>query len=507
MDKTLRVRQGRFARKTARIVVMGLAIAGAVALNTVALDSNNLVHASSGSVTQLTFSGIATAGVDTRSSQMTVTFRDSQGEASAIGTAGTLTLETDSPTGRFIFTSDKAGDQKSSPATTTIKSNWSRKNFFYSDSSPGAHTLKAILKVGDNQSISASSQFIVIEPISNDATSTADVSVDLAANTTTAIPGTKDYIVVGTAVGASRVDACFYRQPGGQVTTLSLDSGERTCLNAPVQSSGAWRVNVPAGTLSAGGYHLEITALTADATVLGVVERNVIVDTVSPIVVLSLPTTDPTADAPILIQGLVVNFADLQSLYVYAGGTRISDNLVGMISPKGEWSYELTKGLNKGVYTMSVVATDKAGNQSDPVTSPYASWPLTVAGYQPMPSVQSGTDPFIAPLPPLVVESTPSAVGTQLHVVGSSPSSVMDSAKTSPDTAVLGAETTHDAGRTKDLASTNIAAPASLMTSRSGWRLFGLAWYWWLTVVAVGTGAWLTLAAMVRRYKAGKARP
>lgn len=43
------------------------------------------------------------------------------------------------------------------------------------------------------------------------------------------------------------------------------------------------------------------------------------------------------------------------------------------------------------------------------------------------------------------------------------------------------------------------AAPAPLQASEEGWRLFGVAWYWWLMAVAAMTAAMLVLKRLRRQ--------
>jgi hypothetical protein len=135
--------------------------------------------------------------------------------------------------------------------------------------------------------------------------------------------------------------------------------------------------------------------------------------------------------------------------------------------------------VTQGTYRFSVVASDQYGNVNT----------------QNMPTVEVVAGPYVpgggsAVSPNLVAPFAPNFANPSAFTA-TSPFTTVQAQKKS-DTAVLGAETT------KDIATQSSDTP--VVATASGWKIFGIGWYWWmLIVVMVLAGIWWTVTSMRRR--------
>ena len=161
----------------------------------------------------------------------------------------------------------------------------------------------------------------------------------------------------------------------------------------------------------------------------------------------------------------------------------MDDNAEGsVVITNGTWSYDLTTD-KVGDHKLTVVAKDAAENPSDAKAAD-AITTLTVNPFVPSPAiVQQVNDaasglsaPFAVP-PALTQVEVPPAIG----------------ANTNADTAVLGAKTAEDPKVDQNV----IAAVAP---SSEGWKLFGIAWFWWIIIGALMAGITSWTLANRRQY-------
>lgn len=130
----------------------------------------------------------------------------------------------------------------------------------------------------------------------------------------------------------------------------------------------------------------------------------------------------------------------------------------------GNWSLEATTPLAPGSYTATVTATDNDHNTSDPTVLPF-----TVTS---QPAVVSTTNGTISPI--ARTTSTPNFAS----VFFSTPATESTQSNDDEDSeATLGAQTKKQTAKTSAVEATD-----------SGWNIFGLAWYWWILILAALAG-------------------
>ena len=194
------------------------------------------------------------------------------------------------------------------------------------------------------------------------------------------------------------------------------------------------------------------------------------VDTTPPGATINGPLS-VTGGETIKVQGTIDKSASEGTLYV-------DDDAMGpaVISDDGSWTYDLKANLSLGDHKIKILAKDPADN-TNIATIETATTILTVNPFIPAPAdVQKVNDAAVG-------LTTPFAVPESLTKEDIPPA---PTSNTNADTAVLGAE---DAKDSKTDRSNVIAAVAP---SAEGWKLFGIAWFWWviLGVILVIVGSW-----------------
>lgn len=283
---------------------------------------------------RIVFGSVASTEEGVVSAQMNLQFLNGQDAKTVLLQTGKLTLSSSSASGRFIYASQPSGERLSSPASVTINKGWSTKNFYYVDSTPGVHTISALLTDASGLSLMASTTVTIqaTEPIKTDQTPPAapdTMTVNLP-QPVAAITNMKDVTVTGTAAANAQVTACFMRQGGSVIGTLSIPAGE--CLTTAADEAGVWHLLIPARMLAVGGYQMRLIAASPNSSAS--LNVNIIVDDTAPVVMVEAYRQPRIAGSPLHVQGLLVNFADIKSLYVYVDGTKISRNLTENIDRK-----------------------------------------------------------------------------------------------------------------------------------------------------------------------------
>lgn len=199
-------------------------------------------------------------------------------------------------------------------------------------------------------------------------------------------------------------------------------------------------------------------------------------------------TGTPSANTPITLTGKVGE-SPVASLKLFIDGTEIAD-LTNMVGGDGTWSYVLQSGLVKGTYEIMAVATDAYGNVSSIVSSPASVMTLAVSAF--IPPVAATISPEVTTrlLDRFPVISTPQRIAVSAPTID-------DESTEDNETAVLGSET--DSG----LPLKEIAESPAIAASESGWKIFGIAWYWWLLLLAaVASVIWWMTATRRNREEA-----
>lgn len=197
------------------------------------------------------------------------------------------------------------------------------------------------------------------------------------------------------------------------------------------------------------------------------------IDSTAPIVTVKTPTAVNSGETA-TITGTV---SEAAKVTVVVNGVSQEINVLSA----GDWSVTFaTTSFTAGSYPVLVSAVDSYGNPSEPDNTKA----LVV-------SSPDTTDEEIAPRPGLGGGpfSGPSADGPSFG----SPTLTAQS-DNSNDSAVLG--TKDSAGADTPAANTaSIVSPSS-----QGWKIFGMAWYWWLLILAILAGLiWWLFGARRRR--------
>ena len=151
-------------------------------------------------------------------------------------------------------------------------------------------------------------------------------------------------------------------QPQGSTVSITVtdSAGNAQTLSATVQSDGTFSVEVPA-TLADGNYTVEATVIDGAGNTASDTETGVI-DTLSPVVTLdeidsvndATPTITGTSNLP---EGSTVQLAVVDS----AGNTQVFSAIV---AAGGIISVDVPAAMAEGSFTVSVTATDDAGNSA-----------------------------------------------------------------------------------------------------------------------------------------------
>ncbi|HEY5695597.1 MAG TPA: Ig-like domain-containing protein [Candidatus Saccharimonadales bacterium] len=231
---------------------------------------------------------------------------------------------------------------------------------------------------------------------------------------------------------------------------------------------------------------------------------NVTVDNTIPTAAIKLTSTaTPSASTDMVFAGTITTskVAALKQLELWIDSKDYGD-ITKVVDVTGNWNYTLVGGLDKGDHKVAVVATDLAGNVSVETIDSYVA--VTVSGYVVPPTEGKGiiaTSIAPAPLPQVVTPVQP----TRYYVASVQPTRdtgntantvTPPTSNTTNDKAVLGAESE------KSPATLSASTVQPIAPSSSGWTLFGIAWYWWLLLLAlmIGVGSWAKVA-MNRRHE------
>ena len=243
-------------------------------------------------------------------------------------------------------------------------------------------------------------------------------------------------------------------------------------LNTEV-ADGKWSLKYDTSGLESGKYCWAATSIDAagnrsDEALL----KYFTVDNTAPVATLNLiSTSTPSASTPVSVSGSLDNGADLDSLKLFVND-KVAADLTTLVNEQGNWQYTLSEGLAQGSYTLSVVATDKYGNESTIETSPLSTLRLVVGSYIP-PANSAISTGLTAGL------SDPFRVPTEVQT----PTVPENSSDTTTD--ILGVQDKNDSIADQ-------AKNAAVAVTEAGWKLFGVMWYWWLLgaagVASVGWG-------------------
>ncbi|MFS0724274.1 Ig-like domain-containing protein [Paenibacillus sp. 1P07SE] len=145
----------------------------------------------------------------------------------------------------------------------------------------------------------------------------------------------------------------------GSTVLISIDGAAQ--VNATVNGSGFWS-HTPVSQLSQGPHAVSATARDAAGNVsIPSATVNFIVDTVPP----ATPVITSPADGTTVTEKRPVITGTTEAgstVMVSVGGA----SEAATVQPNGSWSYTPTADLDEGPHTVSVTATDAAGNESTP---------------------------------------------------------------------------------------------------------------------------------------------
>lgn len=215
----------------------------------------------------------------------------------------------------------------------------------------------------------------------------------------------------------------------------------------------------------------------------------------------------PTASTDMTFEGTAKpSVAGLKQLELQIDGKDYADITKTVDPTTDKWSYTLLGGLDKGSHTISVIATDAAGNVSAETAD--SSVGVTVSGYAAPTSDGKGLiDSSLAPQP--ISQTVAPAQPAAIVIASATPSRSSNSGSTvhsavpaqqnpTSDSSVLGAESS------KSPATLSASTAQPITPSANGWTFFGIAWYWWLLLLAlmIGVGSWAKVAMNRRRETA-----
>jgi len=208
----------------------------------------------------------------------------------------------------------------------------------------------------------------------SEASATVSITVDTVAPTTSTLQIVND--VTGTVVanGGSTNDSTptlsGTAEAGARVT---IYDGTTVLGTATAGSGGAWNFTTP--TLLAGTHALSVTVTDAAGNTSGSTAATVIVDTTAPAAVTALTVSNNNGSTPVTIPngGVTNDNTPLLSgsgevgsrISVYEGATLLGTTTVGS---NGQWSL-ISPTLASGAHTLTVTATDAAGNVSPGVNA------------------------------------------------------------------------------------------------------------------------------------------
>ncbi|HTK39687.1 MAG TPA: Ig-like domain-containing protein [Patescibacteria group bacterium] len=240
--------------------------------------------------------------------------------------------------------------------------------------------------------------------------------------------------------------------------------------------------NLPDGTYAA---HVTIVDMAGNVAYAGWTD-NFIVDGTAPVVTISQPTkTTILAPGKVTIQGLVDDMTVDTVDVIFNGEVKQAT-----VNPStGEWSVLFT-GVPAGQHTLTVTAVDDSGNIGEATLAsvPVDANPIGIV----VPVDPNTQNPQARPVTRGGTVTTTQTPAQQLTGFGfgtpQATTAVQDAGVTNrvgdkTNAEVLADETTNtDSANKQDSAGTLAAEDRTPVSST--WGMFGLAWYWWLLIVA-----------------------
>jgi hypothetical protein len=293
------------------------------------------------------------------------------------------------------------------------------------------------------------------------------------------------FSLAATATDVSGVASCEYQIFDSSNTVALPTGGGKTAFACDGSTN-----SVDVSSLTGGDYTVKVwsTDTLGNTSAQNAAQQSFTVDHTAPVVTMKVTSsTTPMASTAVALAGTVDN-TNLQSLKLYIDGTETAD-LTGNVDSKGNWAYTLSGGVAQGSHTLSVVATDVYGNASTVASSPQSSVIIMASAY--VPPAGSGN---VTPLSFQNLSDTLPQLVTPTRVVAVVPAAPTTTPSNQNDQAVLGAKTS------KDDSGANVAAtPSVVAPSETGWKLLGIAWYWWLLAFMVGVGTIWTMSTVKHR--------
>lgn len=283
----------------------------------------------------------------------------------------------------------------------------------------------------------------------------------------------KDQLVVtGTVTDANLKDYNLRVYDATHTAQVVLWTGLTGTANVANDILGTLDVS----TLPEGTYYLRVWAGDTAGNQTGIASPIFVpftIDRTPP--ALQITSATRNSDGTYTVKGTTNDSADV---VVKVG----SAELAPVTPDQGVWTVT-TDELISGSYTVSAKSTDGAGNTGGATLAPSLVVP-TVSG--PSLTTSTSTLPQLAVAPsPLGIQGSASTTGIQPVVDSSDTQSTADQ-----DSQVLGAKTTTLPGSDK---------VAAIAPSGEGWKIFGIAWYWWLVVLAGIAGIWWLTAGLRHR--------
>lgn len=201
-----------------------------------------------------------------------------------------------------------------------------------------------------------------------------------------------------------------------------------------------------------------------------------VIDTVAP--ELTNLVFARNTDGTYTIRGLTDDTAPVNVSLFDANG---NETVLGPVQPfNGSWSVD-TAILEDGEYTVVASSTDAAGNPSEPST-------LVLSAVTPPEDTQPLNSRSPSLLPALTTVPPAATTIFATNNVTQQADAQTPSTDTDDEGDVLGIQ---------DTAPTDTVA--AVTPSEAGWKIFGIAWYWWLVALAAIAAAWWLLAGLRRR--------
>lgn len=156
--------------------------------------------------------------------------------------------------------------------------------------------------------------------------------------------------------------------PGATVTVYFDGSSTPACTAVADSVTGAWECT-PTTALAEGSHTVTAQAQTSTGTSLLSQPNTFTVDTSAPVVVITAPATGSiTSDATPAVSGTTEPGA---TVTVFLDGASTAYCTVTADTSTGEWSCPDTATLADGPHVVTAVATDAAGNASQPTTNSF----------------------------------------------------------------------------------------------------------------------------------------